>query len=48
MAIEFMPLNRDTSYLFPPSVQDFVPEDHLTRLVIEIVDRLNLNCPDFP
>jgi len=30
------------SYLRPPSVQDYLPEDHLARFVVEIVDQLDL------
>jgi transposase len=43
MAVEFIPIDRDTPYLFPPSVQDYLPEDHLARFVVEIVDQLDLN-----
>ena len=30
--------------LLPPCVEDYVPEDHLARLVVETVDELNLAC----
>ncbi len=43
MAIQFIPIDRDTPYIFPPCVQDYLPEDHLTRIVVEIVDGLDLN-----
>jgi len=43
MAVEFIPIDRDTPYLFPPSVQDYLPEDHLARFVVEIVDQLDLS-----
>ena len=43
MAVAFMPIDRDTPYLFPPSVQDYLPEDHLARFVVEIVDQLDLS-----
>jgi hypothetical protein len=29
----FHPINRDTDYLLPPSVQDWLPESHLARYV---------------
>ena len=32
MAVEFITIDRDTPYMFPPSVQDYLPEDHLSRL----------------
>jgi len=43
MAVEFIPLDRDTPYMFPPSVQDYLPEDHLARFVVDIVDQLDLS-----
>lgn len=43
MPVKFIPLNRDTPYIFPPSVQDYLPEDHLARFVVEIVEQLDLN-----
>lgn len=42
MAAEFIPIDRDTPQLFPPSVQDYLPQKHLARFVVEIVDQLNL------
>ncbi len=42
MAVNFVTIDRDTPYLLPPSVQDYVPEDHLARFVVEIVDQLDL------
>lgn len=39
----FVTVNRDTAYLLPPSVDDWLPEDHLARLVVEIVDQLDLS-----
>jgi transposase len=43
MAVEFVPIDRDTPYLFPPSVQDYLPEDHLARFVAEMVDQLDMS-----
>ena len=43
MAVEFVPIDRDTPYLFPPSVQDYVAEDHLARFVAEMVDQLDMS-----
>ncbi len=31
-----------TPYILPPCVQDYLPEDHLARFVVEIVDQLDL------
>ncbi len=35
-------INRDTPYLLPPSLQDWLPENHLARFVVDIVERLDL------
>ena len=40
MSSKFQPINRDTPCLLPPSVQDWLPEKHLARFVVEIVDQL--------
>ncbi len=39
----FHPINRNTNYLFPPSVQDWLPERHLARYVAEVVESLDLS-----
>lgn len=38
----FRQCDRETIYLFPPSVQEWLPEGHLARFVAEIVEQLNL------
>ena len=43
MPVEFVPIDRDTPYLLPPSVQDYLPEDHLARFVAEMVDQLDMS-----
>ncbi len=40
----FVTVNRDTAYLLPPSVQDWLPKDHLARFVVDIVDQLDLSA----
>jgi len=44
MAPNFILTDRNTPYILPPCVQDYIPEDHLARFVVEIVDQLDLNC----
>ena len=39
----FVTVNRDTGYLLPPSVADWLPKDHLARFVVDIVDQLDLS-----
>ena len=38
----FRPINRDIDFLLPPSVQDWLPERHLARYVVEVVEGLDL------
>lgn len=42
MSERFKIVDRETQYMFPPSVQDWLPENHLARFVVEVVDGLNL------
>ncbi len=42
MIQKFIPTNRDQQYLFPPSIQDWLPEKHLARFIVDIVSQLNL------
>lgn len=42
MIQKFIPTNRDQQYLFPPSIRDWLPEEHLARFVVDIVSELNL------
>ncbi|HIJ95882.1 MAG TPA: IS1182 family transposase [Desulfuromonadales bacterium] len=42
MEPKFLDVDRETPYLLPPSVQDWLPEGHLARFVVEIVEQLDL------
>jgi transposase len=35
--------NRETPFIFPPSIEDWLPEDHLARFIVDIVNRLDLS-----
>jgi len=39
----FLTIHRDTDFLLPPSVQDWLPEGHLARYVVEVVEGLDLS-----
>ena len=39
----FHPIDRDTDYLLPPSVQEWLPESHLARYVVDVVEGLDLS-----
>jgi transposase len=40
----FVAVDRDTQFLFPPSVQEWLPEDHLARFIVDIVEQLDLSA----
>jgi transposase len=39
----FVPIDRDTAYLLAPSVDEWLPDDHLARFVVEVIDQLDLD-----
>lgn len=39
----FVNADREINYLFPPSMLDWLPEDHLARFVVEVVNQLDLS-----
>ena len=39
----FILTDRQTDYLLPPSVDDWLNEDHLARFVVEVIDGLDLS-----
>jgi transposase len=39
----FVQIDRDTLYLLPPSVQEWLPQDHLARFIVETVEQLDLS-----
>ena len=41
----FVPVDRHTAYLLPPSVDERLPRDHLARSVVEVIDRFGLAEP---
>jgi transposase len=43
MAFNFRPLDRDQLFLMPPSMADWLPEDHLAWFVLDVVDQLDLS-----
>ncbi|MDP9242152.1 MAG: transposase, partial [Actinomycetota bacterium] len=42
MAYNFLPVERDQTYLMPPSLKDWLPEDHLSWFVLDAVDEIDL------
>ncbi|MDZ7693481.1 MAG: hypothetical protein U5K69_20580 [Balneolaceae bacterium] len=37
-------VDREIPYLLPPSVDEWLPEDHLARFVVEIVNELDISA----
>src|SRR5258708_14897946 len=40
----FRTIDRETAYLLPPSVDEWLPERHLARFIVEIIERLDLSA----
>jgi len=40
----FRPIDRATDFLLPPSIQEWLPEAHLARYVVEVVEQLDLSA----
>ena len=40
----FRPVDRQTGYLLPPSVDEWLPEGHLARFIVEVIDALDLSA----
>ncbi|MGH2682341.1 MAG: transposase [Actinomycetota bacterium] len=43
MAYNLIPCDRDQPFLMPPSLDDWLPKDHLARFVIDVVETLDLS-----
>lgn len=39
----FVTVDRNTDYLLPPSVDDWLPKDHLARFVVDTIEQLDLS-----
>ena len=42
MGTTFQTVDRATPYILPQSIEDWLPDDHLARFVVEIVGKLDL------
>ena len=43
MAKEYLSSNRQQAYLLPPSIDEWLPKEHLARFIVEIVKELDLS-----
>ena len=39
---KFKTVDRKTGYLLPPSVEDWLEQDHVARFIVEVIDQLDL------
>ena len=39
----FITVDRQTDYLLPPSVEDWLPDNHLARFIVEVIEKLDLS-----
>jgi hypothetical protein len=39
----FKASNRNQPFLLPPSIQDWLPQEHLARFIVETVEQLDLS-----
>jgi len=39
----FIPVNRHQQYLLPPSVDEWLPDHHLARFIVEVIEQLDLS-----
>jgi len=40
----FRPIDRDTGFLLPPSVDEWLPQRHLARFVVEVIEGLDVSA----
>lgn len=40
---KFKPINNDQLFLLPPSVEDFISENHLARVIKEVVETIDVS-----
>jgi transposase len=41
MALSYLSVDRDQAFLLPPSMREWLPEDHLVWFVLDVVERLD-------
>ena len=43
MSAHFKAVDRQSLYLFPPSVEDWLDQKHLARFIVDVVSKLDLH-----
>ena len=44
MMSNFRAIDRETGFLLPPSIDEWLPENHLARFVVEVIEGLDLSA----
>jgi transposase len=44
MALRYLSTDRDQPFLLPPSVRDWLPEEHLAWFVLDVIDRVDTSA----
>ena len=44
MSEKFRSIDRQTPFILPPSIEDWLPEGHLARFIVEIVEQLDIHA----
>jgi transposase len=39
----FIPFSREQLYVLPPCMHEWLPDNHLARFIVEVVDQLDLS-----
>ncbi len=43
MKSKFITCDRDTLYIMPPSIDDWLPKDHMARFIVEILEQIDVS-----
>lgn len=43
---KYISYDREQAFLLPPSIDDWLPQDHLARFIVEIIDQLDISSID--
>ncbi len=43
----FIQVSRHQQYLLPPSVDEWLPDNHLARFIVEVIEQLDLRGCEF-
>ncbi|MGI8775486.1 MAG: hypothetical protein ACR2KQ_10865 [Actinomycetota bacterium] len=44
MSYNFITCDREQHFLMPPSIIEWLPEDHLARFILDVVEEMDLSA----